>query len=199
MATRRARRAGRTGWPALRARAGPAAAGAGTDERGNCARPHHGRGRRPRTRLPGAGLRLLTAVELRNRLSTATGTRLPTTAIFDYPSPSRLAGYLGEELRPTDADASLPVLEEIQRLEASSPPWRPRGGQGTHRLAAPGPAVEVRRRRRGGRAGRDRRRDRAERRGRRRDVRPDRRGAGAQLTGWTSSDRKFARAHGRRG
>ncbi len=54
------------------------------------------------------------AVELRNRLNTATGLRLETTLVFDEPSPTGLRDRLMRELLPPDAERTAEDDEEAQ-------------------------------------------------------------------------------------
>ncbi|WP_410633426.1 acyltransferase domain-containing protein [Amycolatopsis sp. cmx-4-83] len=61
------------------------------------------------------GFESLTAVALRNRLAEATGLKLRTTLVFDYPTPDALAGHLLGALQPSTEDSD--VLAGLDRLE----------------------------------------------------------------------------------
>ena len=52
----------------------------------------------PDTAFQDFGLDSLTAVELRNRLKSATGLSLPPTLTFDYPTPTAVADYIGRRI-----------------------------------------------------------------------------------------------------
>jgi polyketide synthase 12 len=70
------------------------------------------------------GFDSLTAVEMRNRLKSATGLALSPTLIFDYPNSAALAGYMHRELVGTSEQqtpATAPAEAEIQRVVGSIP------------------------------------------------------------------------------
>ncbi|WP_097234120.1 type I polyketide synthase [Streptomyces zhaozhouensis] len=66
------------------------------------------------------GLDSLAALELRNRLSGATGERLPATLIYDYPSTVAVADFLRTEILGEEpaAGAVTAMEEELARLES---------------------------------------------------------------------------------
>ncbi|MFE6776901.1 type I polyketide synthase [Streptomyces sp. NPDC057702] len=65
-----------------------------------------------------AGYDSLRAVELRNRLATATGLRLPATLVFDHPTPAEVASRLGELLRERERPDLGGVLARLDGMAA---------------------------------------------------------------------------------
>lgn len=65
------------------------------------------------------GFDSLTVLELRDRLTGSTGLTLPSTLLYDYPTAAALADHLDAELSGDAAEAGLPLLADLDRLEAA--------------------------------------------------------------------------------
>ncbi|MFB8005187.1 SDR family NAD(P)-dependent oxidoreductase [Nocardia sp. NPDC056000] len=73
----------------------------------------------PEQKFMDMGFDSLSAVELRNRLKSVAGSsNLPTTVIFDYPTPAGLAEFLRTQIAPEEASLSDPIVAEVELLLA---------------------------------------------------------------------------------
>ncbi|WP_432590040.1 SDR family NAD(P)-dependent oxidoreductase [Streptomyces sp. HD1123-B1] len=84
------------------------------------------------------GFDSLTALDLRNRLGTATGTRIPATVIFDYPTPDALVRFLRDQLAgadpavtPGSTPAAVPVAADDDPIVIVGMACRYPGGVGS--------------------------------------------------------------------
>ncbi|MFC9994078.1 SDR family NAD(P)-dependent oxidoreductase [Nocardia sp. NPDC127526] len=73
---------------------------------------------RPGRRFDEIGFDSLGGVEFRNRLGKATGLQLPSTLVFDYPTPAAVSKLVQSRVQPT---AGEPVKKTTRRIRADEP------------------------------------------------------------------------------
>ncbi|MGW1223891.1 type I polyketide synthase [Streptomyces sp. NPDC002530] len=66
------------------------------------------------------GFDSVAAVDLRTKLVAATGRPLPTSMVYDHPSPGALAAHLWSELCEGEGGGEFPVLAQLDRLEEAA-------------------------------------------------------------------------------
>ncbi|MCM2580644.1 type I polyketide synthase [Streptomyces meridianus] len=93
----------------------------------------------PGRRFDDLGFDSVAAVDLRNRLGRDSGRTLPTSMVFDHPTPDALAAHLRSELFPEQGADGVPLLTRLDHLEeavAGLPAEELAGARVTARLQA---------------------------------------------------------------
>ncbi|MEU5615148.1 KR domain-containing protein, partial [Streptomyces sparsogenes] len=90
----------------------------------------------PQQSFKDLGFDSVAAIEFRNRLRGATGLTLPATLVFDYPTPTALAGYLVAQVMAEDSgtEPAAAHLDGIEAVLAALDADDPRRSGLTHRL-----------------------------------------------------------------